>query len=233
MVSDRIKRTNRRAEIGQLRRERTRERIVAAAAKTIADHGEENVTIEDFIRAAGVARGTFYNYFETRDALIEALWSYVGRRPFARIQQACAAIGDPAERLATELRLVVRQASLDPTWGWLVFSMSGARTVNEDLLSYPAPLLREGLASARFDFRQLDSARDMVVEATRAALRARLERQATDAYVAETCRLVLRALGIADADALRLGATVLPQLDLAPDRWLNAAGRAGSAAAAA
>lgn len=200
----------RRAEIGRERRERTRARILSAAARLIASRGEDNVTIDDFITEAAVARGTFYNYFDSRESLIDELWSYVGRQPFQRIQQTCAAIADPAERLTAELRLVIAQAARDETWGWLVYSMSGQRQVNEDLLTYPSPDLEAGLAAGRFRFAYLASARDLVVAVSRALLRATLDHGASPEHVTETCRLTLCALGLSRSDAARLSGVPLP-----------------------
>ena len=39
-----------------------RNRFIEAAARVIASHGTDSVSIDAFIRAAGVARGTFYNH---------------------------------------------------------------------------------------------------------------------------------------------------------------------------
>ncbi len=209
--------TERRAEIGRERRERTRARILSAAARVIADRGEDNVTIDDFITQAEVARGTFYNYFDSRDALIDQLWSYLGRQPFQRIQQRCAALPDPAERLIAELRLVIAQAAQDETWGWLVYSISGQRHVNEDLLTYPSADLEAGIATGRFRFEHLASARDLVVAISRSLLRATLEHAAPPEHVRETCRLILCALGLSRSEASRLSGAPLPdEVDQAP-----------------
>lgn len=201
---------DRRAEIGRERRERTRARILSAAARVIASRGEANVTIDDFITEAAVARGTFYNYFDSRDALIDQLWAYVGRQPFQRIQHQCAALADPAARLIAELRLVIAQAARDETWGWLVYAMSGQSEVNEDLLTYPSADLEAGLAAGRFRFERLASARDLVVAVSRSLLRATLEHDASAGHVSETCRLTLCALGLSRSEAARLSGAPLP-----------------------
>ena len=77
--------TTRRAEIGRERRARMRNRLIEAAARVIASHGSDSVSIDTFIRAAGVARGTFYNHFKTREELLDALWSSIGHDPFLEI----------------------------------------------------------------------------------------------------------------------------------------------------
>ena len=81
--------TTRRAEIGRERRARMRNRLIEAAARVMADQGSDNATIDTFIRAAGVARGTFYNHFKTREELLDALWTSIGHDPFLEIQNAC------------------------------------------------------------------------------------------------------------------------------------------------
>jgi AcrR family transcriptional regulator len=46
---------------------------LAAATKVIAERGYANTSVDDVIRAADVSRGTFYLYFDSRDALFSEL----------------------------------------------------------------------------------------------------------------------------------------------------------------
>ncbi|MGX7825763.1 TetR/AcrR family transcriptional regulator [Actinokineospora sp. 24-640] len=53
------------------KKRQTRGALVRAALELVADHGLENVTVEDISRAADVAPRTFFNYFATKeDALV-------------------------------------------------------------------------------------------------------------------------------------------------------------------
>ena len=54
----------------QLQAIQTKNKIYDKAMEVINDQGYENTTIEDMTNAAGVAKGSFYNYFETKEALI-------------------------------------------------------------------------------------------------------------------------------------------------------------------
>jgi AcrR family transcriptional regulator len=56
---------------------RTRE-ILAAARKLMEQRGLEAVTMEEIAGAAGVAKGTIYLYFPSKDDLIQALITQVG-----------------------------------------------------------------------------------------------------------------------------------------------------------
>lgn len=195
----------RRKEIGAERRERTRSKLLAAAAQVLAEHGEQKATIDDFIAAAGVARGTFYNYYQTRGEILEDLWAEVGRDPFVGIQQACASIKDPAERLATKTRLILETAQGNRTWGWVVFALSlDITTVNTDLLAFPRPDLEEGQREGRFKFDDIHAAKDLVVGACRTALHALLIEARSEEYPRALAALILRSLGVSATEARAL-----------------------------
>ena len=50
-----------------------RDAILAAAQRVFLEHGYDAVTIRDVIRQTELAAGTFYNYFDTKEALLRAL----------------------------------------------------------------------------------------------------------------------------------------------------------------
>ncbi len=56
------------------RRRRTRE-LCDAGLDLFLEKGIEGVTIDDIVRAAGVAKGSFYRYFEDKADLVEAIVS--------------------------------------------------------------------------------------------------------------------------------------------------------------
>jgi AcrR family transcriptional regulator len=202
----------RRVEIGRDRRNRSIQKLLESAARVVADRGSSRATIDDFIAAAGLSRGTFYNHFQTREALLDALWAHLGHAPFVEIQRACDQIADPALRLVTEARLVVQKSAENPTWGWLVLAASSdGETVNPELLSFPRPDLALGQRMGRFTFDNLEVAGDLVVLAVRQAMRVSLTGHgASDGYAASVCLMLLRALGISEAEAKDLVASPLP-----------------------
>ncbi len=51
----------------------TKSKIVSAAWKLFYDNGYENTTIEDIIFESGTSKGSFYHYFESKDALLGSL----------------------------------------------------------------------------------------------------------------------------------------------------------------
>jgi AcrR family transcriptional regulator len=50
-----------------------RAELLAAASRLFEERGFETVTIADITEAAGVAKGTFYLYFDSKDGLLDAL----------------------------------------------------------------------------------------------------------------------------------------------------------------
>lgn len=51
----------------------TRGRIISAAWKLFYENGYEETTIEDIVFESGTSRGSFYHYFEGKDALLGTL----------------------------------------------------------------------------------------------------------------------------------------------------------------
>ncbi len=200
-----------RAEIGERRRAKMRERLIAAGARVIAERGAQKATIDDFITEANVSRGTFYNHFSTREEILEALWKTRGHDPFAEILLASRTIGNPAEHLSAVTRLVLRQAASDPTWGWLVVALSAERaTVNEDLREYPLPDLRTGEAAGIFHYDDLAGAADLVVGTVRSSLQALLKESRAPHYAESMSKMLLMALGVPRAEAHRISNMMLP-----------------------
>ncbi|QYR22905.1 TetR/AcrR family transcriptional regulator [Paenibacillus sp. sptzw28] len=54
----------------ELKKALTRQRIKEAALSLLAEQGYETTTIEQIAKLAGVAKGTFFNYFASKDELI-------------------------------------------------------------------------------------------------------------------------------------------------------------------
>ena len=54
--------------------QKTRVAILETADRLIAERGYEQISVEEITRTAGVAKGTFYNYFEKKEDLIRALY---------------------------------------------------------------------------------------------------------------------------------------------------------------
>jgi AcrR family transcriptional regulator len=77
---------------------RTRE-ILAAARQVLEQRGLEAMTMEEIAAAAGVAKGTLYLYFQSKDDLIQALITLVAENILKDLEAALQAPGMPSEKL--------------------------------------------------------------------------------------------------------------------------------------
>lgn len=50
-----------------------RSELIASAQQLFYTKGYEHTTVSDIVKAVGVAQGTFYYYFESKMAILEAL----------------------------------------------------------------------------------------------------------------------------------------------------------------
>src|SRR5215210_8917286 len=65
------------AQVAALRRTQ----ILAAAAQVLAARGFHRTTVRDVAKAAGVADGTIYNYFENKTALLLGILDRLNETP--------------------------------------------------------------------------------------------------------------------------------------------------------
>jgi len=75
----------------------TRQRILQAAQKLFAEEGFESATTRDIARAAKIAVGTLFNYFPTKEAIVECLVSeaYAAIRSREPSRKSCLAVSPP------------------------------------------------------------------------------------------------------------------------------------------
>ncbi len=65
----------------------TKGKIITAAWDLFYDMGYENTTVEEIIEKSGTSKGSFYHYFEGKDALLGSL-SYIFDEEYARLQDS-------------------------------------------------------------------------------------------------------------------------------------------------
>jgi AcrR family transcriptional regulator len=95
---------------GLSRRERkkreTRLRLMEAALELFQKNGYDDTTVQQIARAADVAKGTFFNYFATKDAILPALveWRLQEVRDALLPEQGAPA--SPVARIKMALNLI-------------------------------------------------------------------------------------------------------------------------------
>ena len=61
----------------------TKTRIIFATMKAVRQHGLEGVRIQNVSDLAGISPGALYRYFDSKDHLIEACFTYVDKQAAA------------------------------------------------------------------------------------------------------------------------------------------------------
>lgn len=108
----------------------TRSKIVTAAWELFYRQGYENTTVEEIVDLSGTSRGSFYHYFDGKDALLSTLSSLFDDKYESILEE-----GIPAEGAFAQLMYLNRQ----------LFQMI-ERTVSVDLLTqmYATQLITKG-----------------------------------------------------------------------------------------
>lgn len=88
-------------------RERRRVHILLAAAKLFGQRGYHGTSVADVIEAAEISRGTFYLYFDSKDAVFLELMEQFIQRIMAVVEVVDPEGAAPTERIAENVRRVV------------------------------------------------------------------------------------------------------------------------------
>jgi TetR/AcrR family transcriptional regulator, cholesterol catabolism regulator len=107
---------------GQLAR---RQRLVDAVVELIGEGRDEDVQMKEISERAGVALGTVYRYFSSKDHLLAAaLVQWAGG--LAASQRPDSGGGDPAEQLRTVLHQALRAYRRQPDFARILVAVSNS-----------------------------------------------------------------------------------------------------------
>ncbi len=110
----------------------TRDRLIRAAMELFTTRGFHGTTTPLLARAAGVAEGTIYRHFVSKEALFNATWLQVHQEALAEIRETGESGGTPvAERLRQLGRRWLTAAVTDPARMRLVFGRQDAMPLDE------------------------------------------------------------------------------------------------------
>lgn len=194
-----------RAASAQARRERTRQRLLDAAMQVIAQKGAESTSVEDLVAAAGVARGTFYNYFPTVDDLVHALNTHLAEALLAGLDAVLLATSEPRLRLAAMAHYILVLVRTDAAIGWVMLRLAGSKSPRQPVLEARFDAIyNEGAERGLFRACDLTAARALAFGAARMAQRDILVGDASPEHGRKVVALMLAAFGVAPEDADRI-----------------------------
>ncbi len=97
-----------------------RERLLAAMAEVVAEHGYNKVTIAQITGAASVSRRTFYEHFESKEECFIAAYDAVDSYLVERIAERVKDEDEWADRVATALTELLRFLAARPQLARLI-----------------------------------------------------------------------------------------------------------------
>ena len=204
-----LRKTDHRTRVGRERSARTETRILEAALGVFAEMGPDAPKIDDFVVAAGISRGTFYNHFQSVEQLLEATSKWTTRELIETIEAALDGIEGPALRFGVGLRLFFAKAQADLVWSRFV-----ARVWKLGGLELPGRDLEQGIRLGIFRAPSAEAARDLLFGGVREAL-LRIGTERTSAgYGADITEMCLQALG---TDSRRIAAVLRHELPSLPE----------------
>lgn len=118
------------------RKAQARQKIIECTWQCVAEGGFRSARITRIAGLAGVATGTIYRYFESREDLFAEIFRLATQREVDKVAEALAAPGTAVERLDTALRRFAERALKGPMKAWALIAEPVDPKVEEERLSY-------------------------------------------------------------------------------------------------
>jgi AcrR family transcriptional regulator len=200
---------------GARRKRETRSRLLQAALELMAVKGMEGVAINEITEAADVGFGSFYNHFESKEAIYAAVVDWVFEGFADWLDRLAAGTSDPAEVISVSVRHTLLRAQSEPLWGqFLIREGFAMRAVKRGLGQRLLRDIRNGIAARRFSsddpFMSFLAVAGTVL-ASIAAASTDLHLFSTKHLPERTAGMVLQTLGLDQQEANEIARRPLPR----------------------
>lgn len=196
---------------GHKKRERTRRGLIDAAVRLFARKDVGEIALLDVATEAEVASGTIYNYFRSRDEVVEAVALALANEFSETIALQSESIQSGVRRLAIGVRMFIRRAIADPDWASAVIRVVHFdQAMRSNIAGYVLADLRAGKEEGALHYSDQGIALDLLVSCTLGAMRSAVEGRSIDEHDVLVAEMVLKALGATPAKARKLARQELP-----------------------
>lgn len=122
---------------------KTRENLIEAAKKVISIKGFKEASIQDITEEAGVAKGTFYTYFKTKEEIVEELL----KTKFVKYEDSFLnkTLKDKIEFFNKDLMRQIQSCGVEICRQWIVNNL---KPVELDKIGYDSECIRVILKSS-------------------------------------------------------------------------------------
>jgi AcrR family transcriptional regulator len=210
---------NFRTRTGQARRARTRAKILSAAFELFDKHGVDRVTVEDVREQAGLARGSFYNYFVTYEDMLKALASDIARQINSEQSERFESVPNMAERIWSNLRYAILRAASDRSCAEILVRITPlVGPLNEEMRVHAERSVRACVKSKVIDVPSAGVALDMGLGLATMMWQRALKSRVDPKELEAAGLMLMRAYRVPEVEARRISRLPLPQLPDVPLR---------------
>jgi len=195
------------------RKARAREKLLSAARQLIGENGVAALRISDVTERADLGFGTFYTYFESKEALLDAVVADTLTGLADSIGATAVATTDAAQAAADAYRRFLRFTTTEPVLARLMVELNRVDTAFEDAVRpWARETLEHGCANGQFKIDDIELALVSVSAAAVAAIRAILSDIVEPGPQTESrgAEMMLRGFGVDPATAHRIAWSELP-----------------------
>jgi AcrR family transcriptional regulator len=183
-----------------------RNELMETADRLFSERGFAAVRVSDIVSAMGVAQGTFYYYFQSKDEILVSLLEQKWQQIAAFINEKISAVADPAARLSAALTFMIMPGDdiiSDPDFRLLTDpSVTGLFHPDLDsariksLLPVMSGIIDYGIKRRAFmQFQNTDEVVKVVFLGISSFFH-QIEAGATPSAVSAVCELIERVLGL-------------------------------------
>ena len=212
---------NFRTRTGRARRARTRAKILSTAFALFDERRVDQVTVEDVREAAGLARGSFYNYFLTYEHMLKELAAQIGRQINDEQSERFDAVANLAERIWLNVRYAILRAASDRSCSVILVRITPlVGPLNDTMQQHAARTIRLSAKRKLIDVPSPGVALDLGYGLVTVMIRRALNSGVDFKEIEAAGLMLMRAFGVPEIEARRIARLPLPQL---PERALREA----------
>lgn len=126
----------RETEKMRLRKAAARQQIAECTYQCVAEGGFRNAKITRIAQLAGVATGTIYRHFESKEDLFAEIFRLATQREVDKVAETLASDGSATDRLEKALRRFAKRALTAPVMAWSLIAEPVDPKVEVERLAY-------------------------------------------------------------------------------------------------
>jgi AcrR family transcriptional regulator len=210
---------NFRTRTGQARRARTRAKVLSTAFALFDEHRVEQVTVEDIRDAAGLARGSFYNYFLTYEHMLKEMAAQIGRQLNKEQSERFDGVVNLAEQAWHNVRYGILRAASDRSCSEVLVRVTPlVGPLNDTMQQHAARSMRLSAKRKLIDVPSTAVALDLGYGLVTVMIRRALNSGVDPKEIEAAGLMLMRAFGVPEIEARRISRLPLPLLPETPLR---------------